>query len=77
MFTIVVLSCALAWGEECPIDRVEWLADDPSASLCAPEVQAAALLTWALANTDRRAVITACLPQEQVPELIARLLSPS
>jgi hypothetical protein len=74
MFAIVVLSCAMIWGEACPIDRVELLAVEPSASLCAPEVQAAVLLTWSGMNTDRRAVITACLTREQVPELIARLM---
>jgi hypothetical protein len=76
MFAIVVLSCAMIWGEACPIDRVELLAVEPSASLCAPEMQAAALLTWSGMNTDRRAVIMACLPEEQVPEMIARLMLP-
>jgi len=75
MFAIVVFSCMIG-GQGCPIDRVEWPVADQSASLCAPEVQAAALLTWSERNTDRRAVITACLPREQVPELIARLMRP-
>jgi hypothetical protein len=76
MFAIVVLSCAIIWGEVCPIDRVELLAVEPSASLCAPEIQAAALLMWSEANTERRAAIVACLPGEQVPEMIARLMLP-
>ena len=76
MFAIVVFSCAMIGEAGCPIDRVEWLALDRSASLCAPEVQAAALLTWSGENQDRKAVVTACLRQEQVPELIVRLTLP-
>jgi hypothetical protein len=76
MFAIVIFSCAMIGWQECPIDRVEWLAVEPSAGLCAPEMQAAALLMWSEANADRRAVITACLPQEQAPGLIARTMLP-